>query len=549
MKILLAAVNAKYIHSNLAVYSLKAAAREHEKWVEIAEYTINQQTDRILKDIYRKQPDMVAFSCYIWNRNVVDELVAEIKKILPKAVIWVGGPEVSYEAECYLKEHPTVSGVMRQEGEVTFSKLLSYYIEGTGSLDEISGIIFRDTDGEIRKTPDAEVLAMDKLPFAYPDFQPFAHKILYYESSRGCPFGCSYCLSSLEKKVRYRSLSLVQEELQIFLDQKVPQVKFVDRTFNLNPARTAALWRWLIEHDNFITNFHFEIAADLLTEEELEIMSRMRPRLIQLEIGVQSTNPDTIREIDRTMDLEKLKDRVRKVKAFGTIHQHLDLIAGLPGEDLASFRTSFDEVYAMEPEQLQLGFLKVLKGTKMHRMVKEYGIVYHDHPPYEVLATKWLSYEEILLLKGVEEMVEIYYNSGQFRKTIEEILKRYESPFDFYQELAVHYEDNGYDTISHSRMARYEILRAFLKEKGFSEAVYDACMVYDLYARENLKSRPSFAVDLKRYKDRLKGYTERWGRQVHIEVFETTDNDPVFVLFDYQRRNPMTMEAHVEVLN
>ncbi len=548
MKILLVAVNAKYIHSNLAVYSLKAAAQKYTEQIEIAEYTINQQTDIILKDIYTKQPNMVAFSCYIWNREVVDKLLTELPKILPDVALWVGGPEVSYETEDYLKEHRTIAGVMQKEGEKTFVRLSSYYIEGTGSLLEIPGITFRTSEGEIYKTEAAEVLDLDSLPFAYQDFAPFQNKIIYYESSRGCAFSCSYCLSSLEQRVRYRSLSLVKEELSVFLAQKVSQVKFVDRTFNLHPGRTKELLSWLIEHDNFITNFHFEIAADLLTEEELALMGRMRPGLIQLEIGVQSTNPATICEIDRTMNLSKLKENVRRIKAYGTIHQHLDLIAGLPGEDLRSFQRSFDEIFALEPEQLQLGFLKVLKGTKMQKKAKEYGIVCHEFPPYEVLSTRWLTYQEMLLLKGVEEMVEIYYNSGQFVKTLQEILKRYDSPFDFFHELAVYYEDNGYEVISHSRMARYEILRAFLKEKGLWERVYDRCMVYDLYIRENLKSRPSFAANLALYKDRLKAYTRQYGRQVHIEVFEREDG-PVFVLFDYQRRNPFTKQAHVEVLH
>ncbi len=547
MKILLVAVNAKYIHSNLAVYSLKAAAQAYAEQIEIAEYTINQQIDIILKDIYTKQPDMVAFSCYIWNRRVVDELVGELPKLLKGVTLWVGGPEVSYEAEDYLKKHRTITGVMQREGEKTFCRLSSYYIEETGSLFEIPGIVFRTSEGEICKTEDASVLDLDQLPFVYQDFTPFQHKIIYYESSRGCPFACSYCLSSLEQRVRYRSLSLVKEELSIFLTQKVPQVKFVDRTFNLHPDRTKELWSWLIEHDNFITNFHFEIAADLLTEEELTLMGRMRPGLIQLEIGVQSTNPATICEIDRTMNLSRLKENVRRIKAYGTIHQHLDLIAGLPGEDLRSFQKSFDEIFALEPEQLQLGFLKVLKGTKMHKKAKEYGIICHEFPPYEVLSTRWLTYQEILLLKGVEEMVEIYYNSGQFIKTIQEILKRYDSPFDFFHELAVYYEDNGYEVVSHSRMARYEILRTFLKEKGLWERIYDRCMVYDLYIRENLKSRPSFAANLTPYKDKLKAYTKQYGRQVHIEVFE--EERPVFVLFDYQRRNPFTKQAYVEVLD
>lgn len=547
MKILLAAVNAKYIHSNLAVYSLKAVTRCYGDRIEIGEYTINQQTDEILRDIYRKQPDVVAFSCYIWNRTVIGRLLGELPKVLPHAKLWAGGPEVSYDARNFLEEYPQVTGVMRGEGEGIFRKLAAYYIEETGSLEDIRGLTFRREDGSICECPAALPVDMDSLPFAYEDFEKFRNKIIYYESSRGCPFRCSYCLSSIDKHVRYRSLELVKKELAVFLEEQVPQVKFVDRTFNCSPSRTKELWEWMIGHDNGITNFHFEIAADLITEEELELMSRMRPGLIQLEIGVQSTNPGTIREIDRTMDLERLKNAVAKVKSFGNIHQHLDLIAGLPGEDLESFRRSFDEVFFMGPEQLQLGFLKVLKGAKMHEKASEYGIVYHNEPPYEVFSTAWISYEEILLLKGVEEMVEVYYNSHQFDRTLGELLKRYQSPFDFFHELAVYYEDRGYVSVSHSRMARYEILREFLGRKGWIEKLYDQRMVYDLYARENLKSRPDFAPDLGAYRERLKEYTRAYGRQVHIEVFER-NKEPIFVLFDYRRRNPLTKEAHVEVL-
>ena len=455
MKILLAAVNAKYIHSNLAVYSLKGMVRAYGDRVEIGEYTINQRADEILSDIYRKQPDVVAFSCYIWNRRIVGELLRELPKVLPETSLWVGGPEASYDAGGFLEEYPQLTGVMQGEGEQIFRELAAYYIEEAGSLTGICGLTFRGEDGEIYKTPPAPLMDMNSVPFVYEEPERFQNKIIYYESSRGCPFGCSYCLSSIDKQVRYRSLKLVKQELSVLLEARVSQVKFVDRTFNCSPFRTKELWQWMLEHDNGITNFHFEIAADLLTEEELDLMSRMRPGLIQLEIGVQSTNLDTVRKIDRTMDLEKLKKAAARVKSFGNIHQHLDLIAGLPGEDLKSFQHSFDDVFSMRPEQLQLGFLKVLKGTKMHEKALKYGIVYHEEPPYEVLRTKCLSYEDILLLKGVEEMTEVYYNSRQFSRTLSELLKRYESPFDFFFFFSVYYGGKGYGGVRHSRMVRY----------------------------------------------------------------------------------------------
>lgn len=548
MKILLAAVNAKYIHSNLAVYSLKAAAAPLGAQVEIREYTINQKTDDILKDLYRRQPDMVAFSCYIWNRRMVEELVRELPKVLPGIPLWVGGPEVTYAAREFLEACPEAAGVMRGEGEETFCRLVTYYMEGNGTLSGIRGLTWRGEDGQICENEAVEPMDMDQIPFAYEDLERFEHRILYYESSRGCPFRCSYCLSSIDRQVRFRNLELVKKELSIFLEAHVPQVKFVDRTFNLDHGRTMELWRWMMEHDNGVTNFHFEIGANRLSEEELSLMSRMRPGLIQLEIGVQSTNEDTIHEIDRTMDLERLKTVAQKIKGFHNIHQHLDLIAGLPEEDLESFRRSFDEIYALEPEQLQLGFLKVLKGSKMYERASDYGILCHNEPPYEVLKTDWLSYEEVLLLKGVEEMTEVYYNSHQFKQTLKKVLERYGSPFDFFHELAVYYEDKGYHQIHHSRMARYEILREWLQQKKWMCAVFDQCMVYDLYAREYLKSRPSFAADLRPYRRQLKEYEKDYGKQVHVEVFLCEDG-PRYVLFDYQKRDPLTKEAHVEVLH
>ncbi len=547
-KILLVAVNAKYIHSNLAVYSLRSAAGAYADQIEIAEYTINQRPDQVLGDIYRRQPDVVAFSCYIWNGEMIGELLQELPKVLPQAELWVGGPEVSYDAPEFLKRYPKVRGVMRAEGERSFPELASYYIEETGSLDRISGITYREETGELRENPWAEPVNMDEIPFAYEDLNDFHHKIIYYESSRGCPFRCSYCLSSIDKRVRFRSLPLVKRELQMFLDAQVPQVKFVDRTFNCNPKRTVEMLQWILEHDNGITNFHFEIAADITTEEELAIMEKMRPGLIQLEIGVQSTNPLTVEAIHRTMDLTKLKKVVDRVKSFGNIHQHLDLIAGLPYEDVDSFRKSFDDVYAMKPDQLQLGFLKVLKGSGMRDDAPGYGINWHERAPYEVLTTDWLSYGDVLLLKGVEDMVEVYYNSRQFDRTIEKIMEQYASPFLFFKELAVFYDREGLAGIGHARIARYEILRRFLsEEKGWDLKAYDQCMVLDLYARENLKSRPAFAPDLSPYKEQLKAMTREYGRQVHVEVLEQ-EQEPVYLMFDYRTKDPLTGDAVMQIL-
>ena len=544
MKILLAACNAKYIHSNLAVYNLKSCSGEYSSRVVVKEYTINQIRDDILKDIYLEQPDVICFSCYIWNISFVRELIFDLKKILPGTAFWVGGPEVSFDAENFLKEMPQVTGVMVGEGEETFLELARYYIEKKGTLADIRGIAFRE-NGEIFHNGWREVMDLSRVPFAYEQTEDFANRIIYYESSRGCPFSCSYCLSSIDKKLRFRNLELVKKELQFFLDKKVPQVKFVDRTFNCKHDHAMEIWKYILEHDNGVTNFHFEISADLLREEELELMSRMRPGLIQLEIGVQSTNPDTIRAIHRNMDLKKLEASVARVKSFGNIHQHLDLIAGLPCEDYESFRRSFEQVYRMKPDQLQLGFLKVLKGSSMYHEAQKYEILYKEKEPYEVLSTAWLSYEDILKLKMVESMVEVYYNSGQFRKTLSWIETFYQEMFSFYESLGAYYEEKGYEEISHSRLRRYEILLEFLKEKTqLPVNTASQHMVYDLYLREKLKKRPVFAMDQKPYEASVRNYRKanKIPKTAHIEVF----GDGSAVLFDYEARDPLTNNARAE---
>lgn len=541
MKILLAACNAKYIHSNPAVYDLRSYASRLKESILLGEYTINQTKDEVLKDIYRSGAEVICFSCYIWNISYIKDLIPDLKKILPGAAFWVGGPEVSFDAEKLLKELPQLTGVMVGEGEETFLELASYYIEGNGTLENIRGIAYRDGE-EIRHNGWREIMDLSQVPFAYENAEDFTNRIIYYESSRGCPFSCSYCLSSIDKKLRFRDLSLVKKELQFFLDQKVPQVKFVDRTFNCRHDHAMAVWQYIQDHDNGITNFHFEISADLIREEELELMSHMRPGLIQLEIGVQSTNPETIRAIHRTMDLEKLKKSVARVKGYGNIHQHLDLIAGLPYEDYESFRNSFNDVYRMEPDQLQLGFLKVLKGSFMYQEAESYQIFYKEKEPYEILCTRWLSYADILQLKMVESMVEVYYNSGQFQHTLHWMIGAFASPFDFYESLGAFYEEKGYGEISHSRIRRYEILLEFIREKTeLSVEQASQHMVYDLYLREKLKKRPSFASDQKPYEKLIWNYrkNQEIPKTAHIEVFGENDA----VLFDYEHRNPLTNNA------
>lgn len=544
MKILLVACNAKYIHSNLAVYDLQAYASDYADHIVLKEYTINQQKDDIMRDIYLEHPDVVCVSCYIWNLSFVKELMADLIKILPGADFWAGGPEVSYDAEKFLTENSEFKGVMVGEGEETFKELAGYYVEkNPQDLKNMTGICYRDGD-QIIHNEWRQIMDLSSIPFIYKDLSEFKNRIIYYESSRGCPFSCSYCLSSIDKKLRFRDTETVKKELQFFIDNKVPQVKFVDRTFNCKHDHAMAIWKYINEHDNGVTNFHFEISADLLREEELQEMSTMRPGLIQLEIGVQSTNSDTIKAIHRTMDFEKLKGIVDRIHSFGNIHQHLDLIAGLPYEDYDSFRHSFNDVYALKPQQLQLGFLKVLKGSHMMEMCREYGIVYKTQEPYEVLSTKWLDYDHVLKLKTVENMVEVYYNSGQFQNTLEYLEKFFPDAFSIYERLGSFYMEKGYGDVSHTRMRRYEILLEFLEDvpEISMDQVKDQ-MVYDLYLRENLKSRPGFARDQKPFERQVWDFRkrEKVAKNAHVEVFA----DGTVLLFNYADRDPLTNNAHV----
>lgn len=597
MKFLLVAINSKYIHSNPAVYSLRAyAGPELGKAAEIAEYTINHTFTDVLADIYKRKPDVLGFSCYIWNIGMVRELIAELHKLMPEVPVWLGGPEVSYDAEKVLCAHPEVTGVMVGEGEETFRELLSYYVEKEGS--PATGSVGTEAEGlwgikglclRSGYTTPRELTDMSTLPFLYDDLAAFENKIIYYESSRGCPFRCSYCLSSIDKKVRLRNIDTVKKELQFFLDRRVKQVKFVDRTFNCNHVHATEIWKYILEHDNGVTNFHFEISADLLNEEELELLRRMRPGLVQLEIGVQSVNPETLAAIHRSMDVDKLERIVAQINSDNNVHQHLDLIAGLPYEGYESFGKSFDRVYGMRPEQLQLGFLKVLTGSEMHVRAEEFGICYTDKPPYEVLYTKWLSFTDVLRLKHIEEMVELYYNSNQFVHTLRFLERAFDSPFRMYEALAEFYEEKGYFVSSPARSYRYQVLLAFACEKDrLHEAVYRELLTYDLYLRENVKSRPDFAKDLTPYKETMREFyrkeeqervylpeyekydSKQLARMTHLEPFTypvwempvrsregnlgqsvgegvNPRKKPVYVLFDYEERNPLTGDARTVV--
>lgn len=591
MKILLTAVNTKYIHSNPAVYGLKAycerqlqqeaADQENESGrcrLRIAEYTINQQPDEIIRGIYMLHPDVIAFSCYLWNIEYIRMLQTELKKVLPRVQIWLGGPEATYDAEKVLEENPATDLVIYGEGEKAFTELCRKTTDdGIRGISGICGICYRHNDMILRNPP-AEPCDMDDLPFFYAgvDMRSFENKILYYESSRGCPYGCSYCLSSVSRQVRFRSLAQVYEDLTFFIQHRVKQVKFVDRTFNCSHERTTAIFRFLTEHDNGITNFHFEIAGDLMNEEEIGLLRRMRPGLVQLEIGVQTVNPETIRAIHRTMNLERLKKNVALIHEQHNVHQHLDLIAGLPYEDIASFRNSFDEVYRMQPDQLQLGFLKVLKGSDMYLQARNFGIVYQDRPPYEVLYTNWISFDDVIYLKKIEQMVELYYNSRMYDNTMRFWSRNFESAFEMYAVLADYYDSHDLFACSHTRISRYLTLRSCIRawaERGKGrpegaaadrfEARLDQVLLFDLYLRENLKTRPEFAAQQPQSREYRQQICMLTGlpKTIHIEQFSADllsyvaeqpqklkvkgTGSGAVIAFDYEQADPLDHAAKV----
>lgn len=569
MKILLTAINAKYIHSNLAVYSLLAYAREYRDFIEVKEFTINQSREYILQEIYKQKPDVLCFSCYIWNYDYVRRIAGEFHKLCPHVPIWAGGPEVSYEIAGTFSENPAFYGVMIGEGEETFFELARHYVQGRESkeLSDIKGIACR-RDGyvpetekggdEICITPGREPLDLSAVPFCYSDLEDFKNRIIYYESGRGCPFQCSYCLSSIDKSLRFRDLELVKSELKFFIEHEVPQVKFVDRTFNCRHSHALEIWKFIKEADRGITNFHFEIEADLLNQEELELLSSLRPGLVQLEIGVQSTNEITLKEIRRTVSLTKLKEKVLCLQKPGNIHIHLDLIAGLPFEGYERFAQSFRDVYRLKPDQLQLGFLKILKGSYLYEKQQEYGIICQSGPPYEVMETKWLSYDEVLCLKLAEEMLEVYYNSGQFEVTMKCLDVVYPDSFGFFLKLGEFYERKGYLAMSHSRIQRCEILLEFLESEGkISMDLVKQSLLFDLYSREKLKSRPAWAANSAVDSHIIRRYCKN-GKLSHIEPFfyhfpgkgeKSIEKLPrrlereVLVLFEYEKRDALSRQA------
>ncbi|MBQ1187779.1 MAG: B12-binding domain-containing radical SAM protein, partial [Peptococcaceae bacterium] len=512
-------------------------------------------------------PDVILFSCYIWNVEMLRQLCPLLKKIMPDCIIGFGGPEVSYESEKFLQENPAVDLIMRGEGELVFSELMNYLDFGTpASLHEIKSMTFRDGE-TIVSTPQQEPLDLALLPFPYEDdFSDVQNQIIYYESSRGCPYSCGYCLSSIEKGVRFVPLEKVLPDLQKFLDHNVKQVKFIDRTFNCKKSHAMGIWQYLHEHDNGVTNFHFEITADLIDQDTIDFLKTVRKGLFQFEIGVQSTNPQTIEAINRNVDFDKLSGIVKQIKAGGNIHQHLDLIAGLPHEDYDSFGRSFNDVYALKPEQLQLGFLKVLKGSMIHKRQHEFEIVYHDTAPYEVLTTHKLPYADTLKLKYIEEMVETYYNSGKFLNTLEYLVPLYETPFAFFEQLSQYWIQTNCHHQSLSKIGLCDVLWNFVQQNPAVDLrEFQWRLKFDLALHEKPKKLPVWLTvsNDKEYHQRIFGFycsseqiqkylphyegmeNKVVARISHLEVFG--DENPVAVLFDYDHRDLLSNAAVITI--
>jgi radical SAM superfamily enzyme YgiQ (UPF0313 family) len=493
---LLIGVNAKYIHTNLAIRYLYAYCNKQYKSIRFKEFSINDNLDNILKEVYSNSTDIYAFSCYIWNISMVLNLCSSLKKLNPNAIIVLGGPEVSFDAEELMSEHGYIDYIIRGEGEETLLELLQLLERPLKTTTSILGLTYR-AGCQIVSSPDRPLLQnLDIIPFPYEDIEQLNNKIIYYETSRGCPFSCQYCLSSTLHGVRYFPMERIKKEIKLFVDLGVKQVKLVDRTFNCNKQHSLEIIKYVMAL-NSKTNFHFEIGADLLDEEMIAVLAKAPKDMFQFEIGVQSTNQTALREISRAMNLDKVKHNVLAIQQAQNSHLHLDLIAGLPYEDFNSFGNSFDEVHTLMPDMLQLGFLKLLKGSGIRKRAKEYGIEHNSFSPYEVLKTKWISYEELTTLKEVEHILELYYNSGRFKYSLSNIFtNNYTSYFQFYLDFADYWRKNALFAASQGTKELYNILYSFAENKAFMCNSLNELIKLDWLLYYNNGNMP---INIKRY--------------------------------------------------
>lgn len=535
---------------------LKAFTKDLDFQGDIKEFSINDRVENILEGIIEEKPDVVAFSCYIWNMEFVNRLAELIKLVDPKIEILYGGPEVSYEGKEFLENHEG-EYVIVGEGEKTFREFVLYKL-GEGKIEDIKGLNYK-RDGKVFENPKRPEMDMNELVFPYTYEEDINNKIVYYEASRGCPFKCKYCLSSVMHGVRFLDVERVKKELKYFMERGLKLVKFVDRTFNCNREYTVELLKYLSEQDTE-TRFHFEVAADLLTEEQIEILNNAPKGRFQLEVGVQTTNNEVLHNINRYITYENIKEKVLKVAAGKNVMQHLDLIAGLPGEDLESFKKSFNDVHAIRPDEIQLGFLKLLKGSSMREEAKKWGIVYSPYAPYEIIRSKDISYEELLLLKKVEAMVDKYYNSCKFNNVIKFFLNIYEKPFDFYYDLAMFFEEKGNFKRSIGNVEYYKILLDFYLEKigGEDEGLFKEVLKFDYLCFNKKRWLPDFLLRTITKEDE-QSIKDSFDRQMpfkkaHIEKFEIDiinyikngeiNFEPKYLIFDEMN---FDYDSYVEV--
>ncbi|MFC4766124.1 B12-binding domain-containing radical SAM protein [Effusibacillus consociatus] len=545
MKILLTTLNAKYVHSSLALRYLRSFSEPHFPGIRLVEYTINDLAEKVAADIYKQKPDLIGFSCYIWNISETISVIKRLKKVLPDTKIVLGGPEVTYETKQFMEQHPYIDFVVVGEGEQTFLELLQALSEGQG-VEGIRGVTYRDGD-LIWENPPRPLLAdLNVIPSPYQHrFEELENRIVYFECSRGCPFKCQYCLSSIEDGVRYFDLDRVKKDLKALIDAGVRQIKFVDRTFNIHKRYALEVFQFLIDNRKD-TTFHFEITADILKPDVVDFLNEHAPKgLFQFEIGVQSTNDLTNELVQRRQNFEKLSNTVTKIRQGGKIHQHLDLIAGLPEEDYMSFRQTFNDVYALKPDELQLGFLKMLKGVGVKIRAAEHGYVWNDEPPYEIFYNNVLSYEDVLRLKGVEDILERYGNSRKFNVSLPYIIAgEFETPFDFFQEFADYWEANGLFKIGHRLKALYEHLYNFLKSKNAQNlGVIVELLKLDIALHERSRQWPDWIrqeQDDKKVEETYRVLQDEEWRKANIPVLA---NVPSHLL----RKNAFILTLHCDV--
>ncbi|MDX5607264.1 B12-binding domain-containing radical SAM protein [Clostridioides difficile] len=507
MKILLTTLNSKFIHTNLAIRYLKEFVRDLIE-VSMKEYTINNDLDYILKDIDKNEYDIILFSTYIWNVGDIVKLCDNLKKIRPNTKIALGGPEVSYDSYEAMKKYDFVDYILYGEGELIFRDLV-LHLQGKMEINDVNGLVYRQGNEIIVNKPMELLQNLDEIPSPYENLNPkeYENRIVYYESSRGCPFNCQYCLSSTIPGLRYFSLDRIKSDLKALIDARVSQIKFIDRTFNANRKVAMEIMDFLMKNDNGYTTYHFEVTAYLIDDKMLEFLADCKEGLFQFEIGVQSTNEKTLDAVGRRDDFKKLSHVVQTVASYRNIHQHLDLIAGLPYEDYKSFENSFNDVFNLGIEHLQLGFLKMIKGTGMRKVADEHGFKYKDYAPYEFLYNNYISYEETLKLKDIEDILERYYNSKNFVLSMRYIIGRFykQSPFKFFEVFAKYFDENGYFDLAQGKNQLYKILMDFYNEKiNIDNDVFNDILKYDYISLGKTSNMPQFfnKLDMDDFKNR-----------------------------------------------